>query len=390
MLPQSVFIIGLAKRQRLCNRKPNLRPSNKLIRQVILLASMLIPTMAIQIHLPNKTMKKIFISLIFFGLFLGLAALAADDPGQRIGQLAFPIKELGNCENQQACKVFCDDPTNMDSCISFAEKENLMTPQEIALSRKVSKRIAAGTMPGSCKTKDECEKYCNNTAEGMGDCIGLAEELGILSGEELAQAKQVMSALKNGANLPGGCKNKKECETYCADVNHFTDCVGFAEAAGFVSKEEAEMARKVGGKGPGDCRGQKACEDYCKDPAHQDECFRFAKDKDLIPQDAIQKMEEGKAQMEHGLNQAPPEMKEQIKKDTEEIQQKYMQEKRAPTAEELEQIKQEMMQKYMPKDIPTGAPPSGMPSNIPSDYQGGPPPNIPDIPTGYQGGMPPQ
>lgn len=337
-------------------------------------------------------MKKIFLSLITLGLLFSLATLAADEPGQRIGQLAFPIKELGNCENQQACKVFCDSPTNMDACISFAEKENLMTPQEVNLSRKVAKRIAAGTMPGNCKTKDECEQFCNNNADSMGDCIGLAEELGVLSGEELAQAKQVMNALKNGANLPGGCKNKKECEAYCADGSHFDSCIGFAEAAGFVSKEDAEMARKVGGKGPGDCRGTKACEDYCNDPAHQDECLQFAKDKNLIPADALQKMEEGKKQMQEGLNQAPPEMRDQIQKDTEAIQQKYMQEKRAPTAEELDQIKQEMMQKYMPKDIPTGAgsppsgagaPPSGMPANIPSDYQGGPPP-------GYEGMMPPQ
>lgn len=334
--------------------------------------------------------KKIFLSLLFSALFLGAGlALAADEYGQRVGQLAFPIKDLGNCENQQACKIFCDDAKNMDACISYAEKENLMTPQEINLSRKVSKRLAAGTMPGNCKTKDECEKYCNNTAEAMGDCIGLAEELGILTGDELKEAKQVMNALKNGANLPGGCKNKKECDEYCRDNTHFDACIGFAESAGFVSKEDAEIARKVGGKGPGDCRGQKECEDYCKDPAHQDECFQFAKDKGLVPAEAVQQMEEGKKQMEEGLNQAPAEMKNQIQKDTQAIQEKYIQEKRAPTAQEIEQIKQEMMQKYIPKDIPSGAgaPPAGM-TAPPADYQGGPPANIPN-PADYPSGPPP-
>lgn len=332
--------------------------------------------------------KKIFISLIFLSLFFSGAFILADEYQDRVEKLPFPIADLGNCQNQGACQQYCDNPANMESCVLYAEKQNLMSPQEIALSKKVAKRVAEGTMPGNCKTKSECENYCNNTASAMGDCISLAEELGILSGEELKEAKQVMNALKNGANLPGGCKNKKECEAYCADNNNFNDCLGFAEIAGFVSKEEAEMARKVGGVGPGGCRGQKACEDYCKDKSHEEECFQFAKDKGLIPQDALQKMEEGKAQMEQGLNQAPPEMRDQIMQDAESIKQKFMEEKRAPTAQEIEQIKQDMMQKYMPKDIPTGAPPSGMPPNIPSDYQGGPPANIPN-PSDYQNGPPP-
>jgi len=74
---------------------------------------------------------------------------------------------------------------------------------------------------------------------------------------------------------PGGCRGERECFEYCEDESHFEECIAFAEEAGFISAEDAEIARRTGGKGPGGCVRDE-CEDYCEDPANQDECLAFA------------------------------------------------------------------------------------------------------------------
>jgi len=97
---------------------------------------------------------------------------------------------------------------------------------------------------------------------------------GFLSDEEIAEARRFMKIMSEGRS-PGGCRGERECFEYCEDESHFEECIAFAEEAGFISAEEAEMARRTGGKGPGGCIRDE-CENYCEDPANQDECLAFA------------------------------------------------------------------------------------------------------------------
>ena len=84
----------------------------------------------------------------------------------------------------------------------------------------------------------------------------------------------------------------------------------FAEAAGFMSAEEAAMARKTGGKGPSGCKGRNECEAFCNNPDNQETCFNFGKEHGLIPEADLRQMEEGRQKFQESLNQAPPEVKE--------------------------------------------------------------------------------
>jgi len=112
-----------------------------------------------------------------------------------------------------------------------------------------------------------------------------------------------MAAIKKGVK-PLPCNGKDECDEYCSNPENIESCIIFAEAAGFISPEEATMARKTGGKGPGNCRGKEECEKYCEDPAHGEECFNFAVEQGFIePEEAEEMremMEERKEMMEQG------------------------------------------------------------------------------------------
>jgi len=293
----------------------------------------------------------LLISLIFIS---GGVALAITEP-------AYPIVALGNCKDKTDCMNFCNNADNISACVDYGSANGLLSKEEAALSKKVAEKIKTGTMPGNCKTKDECEKFCDGSVDNLDQCLGLAEDLGI-SGASIEEGKRILKALKDGAQLPGGCKTKSSCETYCQggehidecldfagkagilsgaeleearkvapflksgqtpggcttkdscgtycdDSSHADECVSFAEKAGFISAAEAEMARKSGGAGPGGCKSQAACDEYCKDQSHLQECVDFGVKVGAIKPEDVQKIKEGGKMIKDGLSQIPAEAK---------------------------------------------------------------------------------
>lgn len=351
--------------------------------------------------------------ILFFGAFSFfnsnsiILAQSADDKATDNIDIQYPIKELGGCKNKSDCKKYCDNPKNIESCLDFAEKQNLMSEGELESAKKF---IASGKKgPGGCTTKDSCENYCNDL-KNIDECLTFAEKSGIMGQKEFEEAKKVKLALEKGAKLPGGCTNKKgcddycsnsdnieecvnfaetagfmpeeelreakkvveaiktkgikppscrgkeECEAYCGEPEHFEECITFAEAAGFmtsgeaqiarktggkgpggckgreecdqfcqkegnfetclgfakenglVSEEDANLARKTGGKGPGGCKGEKECREFCENPDNQETCFSFAKENNLISEQELEKIEEGKQQMKESFTNMPQEI----------------------------------------------------------------------------------
>ncbi len=373
----------------------------------------------LKLTLLDKYMNhKYFLSFIILGLGAAISSsilidntFAQDEPkAGTIANVQFPVKELGNCQNEAACRTYCDKPENIKACVSFAEKNNLMSKEEIETAKKF---MAVGTKgPGGCAGKESCEEYCNDIshidecisfaeknnlippqeleeakkvqaaikrgvkppacgnkrqcdvycseADHMEECIAFGIEAGFIQGKELEDVRKMLTAIKRGVKpppckgkeacdvycgnpdnmetcmkfameagfmsdeekegaqkmlqalkkgiKPPACKSREECDIYCAEESHFEECMKFAEAAGFMSPEEAEMARKTGGKGPGGCKGKEECETFCNNPANQETCFNFAKEHGLIPEKDLRQMEEGKQRFQESLNQAPPEV----------------------------------------------------------------------------------
>lgn len=167
---------------------------------------------------------------------------------QIIPEISYPVAELGNCADKAACKTYCDEQANIDACLSFAEKNNLMSKEEIKMAKNFKKTGMIG--PGGCKGKDECKTYCNGP-DHMDECIVFAEKNGMMSSEQLGEAKKVKAAIAKGIKPPA-CGDKEACDAYCSSSEHVEECVGFGEAAGIISKEDAEKIRnKKGPEGQG-------------------------------------------------------------------------------------------------------------------------------------------
>ena len=210
-------------------------------------------------------------ALVFFGV-----ALAQSANGDN-ADIQYPIAELGNCQNKESCKNYCDDPGHIEACVAYAEKNNLMTKEEAGQAKKFLDNGAKG--PGGCTSKDSCESYCNDISR-IDECVAYAEKTGILSPQDLEEAKQVQSAIAKGVTPPP-CKNKKECDVYCDDPSNIKVCIAFGEAAGFLKGKDLEDAKKMmaaveKGAVPPPCKGKEACDVYCQTPENMEACMTFA------------------------------------------------------------------------------------------------------------------
>ncbi|VVB78024.1 Uncharacterised protein [uncultured archaeon] len=215
-------------------------------------------------------MKKIII-IFAFALFV----LLINNVYAALSDVKYPVTLLGNCNSQIECERYCDDSSNMEACLNFAETNGIMTSQELNEARKVVPLIKQGQGPGGCKNKNECKNYCDNDAN-LNECIEFAKKAGLISGEEYEMVK------KTGGIGPGGCKGKEECDKFCEDEANFNVCVDFAVKNGLIDPKEAEMAKKTGGKGPGGCKGKEECDKFCEDEANFNICLEFGKEHGLM------------------------------------------------------------------------------------------------------------
>ena len=180
----------------------------------------------------------------------------------------------GNCNSRQSCLQYCEAPSRAVECVNFAEAAGFITGDEAKQARKFAPLIARGETPGGCTTKDQCEAYCEQGVH-IDECLDFAIKHELFPPDDLEIMKKIQPFIKAGT-MPGGCKSKTECEAYCTDGTHFEECLEIALAIGVINPDEVDMIRKSGGKGPGNCRSREACEAFCQEPTNQRECMDFA------------------------------------------------------------------------------------------------------------------
>ena len=361
--------------------------------------------------------KLLSASVLCFGLIVS-AVIVANGAYAQTGPetIQFPIVELGNCKNKEECKKYCDDAKHVDACIAFAEKNNLMSqeelstakkfiasggrgpggctgqkscqnycddinhidscvafaektgilpPEQLAEAKQVQSAIAKGVKPPACRGKKECDAYCEAPGN-MKECIAFGEASGFLRGRELDDAKKMVTAIENGATPPAcrgreacdaycsepdhmeacmtfaqaagfmtpeeaqnsekmlvalrkgvkppACRGKEECDTYCSDPTHSDECIQFAVAAGFMDEKEAEMAKRTGGRGPGGCVGKDACEAFCGAPANQEACIDFGRENGMISEEDAGHMQEGQQKFRESMQNVPSEVEDCLKR----------------------------------------------------------------------------
>ncbi len=249
--------------------------------------------------------KNIFSFLILIsGILISSAVISlAKAQTTAPSDIQYPISELGNCKSQSSCKGFCDEPKNISACLAFGEKHNLMSPQEVANAKKFQANGIAG--PGGCKGKDKCDAYCSDSTH-IDECITFAEKNGLMSDSELKEAKKVQAAIAKGIKPPA-CGGKKSCDTYCSSPEHMEECMNFSIEAGIMDSKKQEESKKVlaaikQGIKPPACKGKDACDEYCS--THMEECMNFSLATGMVPDDQKEQMQKTLNVLKKGIK--PP------------------------------------------------------------------------------------
>ncbi len=234
-------------------------------------------------------MRYLVLVLMFF--LSGVASVVF--AGER--EIQFPVAELGHCGNETACFAYCEEPAHFDACMQFARDAGLVSEDEVRKYEQAKVVVERGG-PGGCDSPKSCEAYCSDITH-LNECLTVAEREGLMTSEELAEAKKVKAALDAGATLPGGCTNKQSCEVYCENPSHVEECFAFAEAAGFIPAQEREQTKKAielmkSGATPGGCVSRDACEKYCMEDDHFEECVEFGIKSGLMDEQEVQRMRE--------------------------------------------------------------------------------------------------
>ena len=197
-------------------------------------------------------------SAFLFLIFINSVSAAISD-------INYPVSELGNCNSQQECEKYCDDSANIEPCLNFAEKKGLMSKDEIAEARKFMPFIKQGQTPGNCKGQRECKSYCDNDAN-LNECLEFAKKAGAISDEEYQIVK------KTGGKGPGGCKSKEACDAYCKE--NMEECKKWGDEHGLVPEDQKNDEGRR--SGPGGCQGEEECKAFCEKPENTKACMEFS------------------------------------------------------------------------------------------------------------------
>lgn len=152
----------------------------------------------------------------------------------------FPIEELGNCQDLDACKSYCDDNANKDACISYAQEKGFyQEPQQMensAFAKSDEEILKLANVELGCDSYDSCMKFCDQEGN-WSRCEEFAYKHG-LGGEEMKKMREVMAKL--------GCSTPSLCMSFCNNPVNMTKCMEIFQSVGFdtgisnISLEECQ------------------------------------------------------------------------------------------------------------------------------------------------------
>ena len=158
-----------------------------------------------------------------------------------------------------------------------------LTAREVQSGYKELRQILAAKdsgvhFPGNCDTRYKCLKYCEAPTHAL-ECVDFAEAAGFISKDEAAQARKFIPLIQQGVT-PGKCDTKEGCDAYCAQKTHALECMEFAVKYEILPPDELEIVKKIlpfmrAGKMPGNCSTKDECEAYCTAEGHFEECLEL-------------------------------------------------------------------------------------------------------------------
>src|SRR3989344_1254361 len=271
-------------------------------------------------------MKKIFMSfrpsfrmtlcVIFAFVFLIFNFSTA-----RAQSTRYPIPELGNCRNAQECYLYCQIPQNTPACWSYG-KYVLNNGQEVLGESSVNVTYPIAEL-GNCSDANACFIYCSQP-KNQPLCYSYAKNHGLIKEEENENEDDLppdkMQEIIASAKTELGCETKEQCMSICAREENHAKCEAFAkkhnlykgpppidEQGGVPPADILEKAKTELG-----CTSEISCKELCNKPENAEKCMDFAKNNKLMREDEYEihkkEFDNYKEQKEKMLEEAKQEL----------------------------------------------------------------------------------
>lgn len=96
------------------------------------------------------------------------------------GQLPSDCRTVGECE------TYCQGGVrSVRDCLRAVEKANFLAPEALTKLRQTVTAFTGGDRPGACQTWADCRTYCADTAN-LNTCLDFAVKAGVISPEDAA------------------------------------------------------------------------------------------------------------------------------------------------------------------------------------------------------------
>lgn len=202
----------------------------------------------------------------------------------------FPVPELGNCRDQKECRLFCDVPENHAACWSYQQYSN---PAGLVLAETTGsdtqlQPVAATIFPiaelGNCADAQACKAYCDDPSH-FAACTEVAKKHGLTRAATAGQ----QTALLAHAKAELGCTSLAQCRAFCAEPANAQQCHEVAFKYGTVKYRMAQEKLLRNARANLGCQTVSDCRLLCANPANQDQCRAFTKTK--VPLHLLRKMQ---------------------------------------------------------------------------------------------------
>lgn len=223
------------------------------------------------LHFPISFVVVSLLYVICYMFYAAPSALAA---------ARYPISDLGNCRNQQECKLYCQIPQNTPTCWSYGRFEL----NKDVLGEETSKITFPVSELGNCGSALECRAYCTKT-ENHEACREFAVKNG------LAKPSAITQKIIDAAKAELSCSTIAECQTACERPENKDICESFAKKHNLVEKA-APIAREIitQAKEALGCTDAESCRAVCEKPENQQICLEFGEKHKLLKKEVIERV----------------------------------------------------------------------------------------------------
>jgi hypothetical protein len=176
-------------------------------------------------------------------------AVLGDTTDEALTQLGFtfPIPELGNCANYQQCHDYCLSSQNSVQCRAYSQNQK---------SLLTSRLLEKASIELGCTTLDECKLFCSQD-ENKSLCESFRRRWKLSTSTRKTILQRAQSEL--------GCQTLSECKKMCAEDENLEYCRAFAKRMGL--KTQMTLKDRLG------CTTSEECRQICSE--NPDHCPGF-------------------------------------------------------------------------------------------------------------------